>query len=97
MEQIMNYVQPELIVVAAVLYFVGVGLKKAQMIPDKYIPLMLGGAGIVVCAIWVVASCPLDTGQHIAMAIFTAIVQGVLVAGLSTYINQIIKQINRDE
>ena len=97
MEQIMNYVQPGLIVVAAVLYFVGAGLKKAQAVPDKYIPLILGGTGIVVCAIWVVASCPLDTGQHVAMAIFTAIVQGVLVAGLSTYINQIIKQVNKDE
>lgn len=97
MEQIMNYVQPELIVVAAVLYFVGAGLKKAQAIPDKYIPLILGVGGIVVCAIWVIASCPLDTGQNIAMAIFTAIVQGILVAGLSTYVNQIVKQINKDE
>ena len=35
MEQIMNYVKPELIVVAVVLYFVGAGLKKAQAIPDK--------------------------------------------------------------
>ena len=41
MEQIMNYVKPELIVVAIVLYFVGVGLKKAQAIPDKYIPIIL--------------------------------------------------------
>ncbi|HJC91429.1 MAG TPA: phage holin family protein, partial [Candidatus Mediterraneibacter excrementigallinarum] len=32
-----------------------------------------------------------------AMAVFTAIVQGILVAGLSTYVNQIIKQINKTE
>ena len=30
MEQIMNYVKPELIVVAIVLYFVGMGLKSAH-------------------------------------------------------------------
>ena len=60
MEQIMNYVKPELIVVAAVLYFVGAGLKKAQAVPDKYIPLILGAAGIVICAVWVVATCPLE-------------------------------------
>ena len=30
MEQIMNYVKPELIVVAVVLYFIGMGLKQAQ-------------------------------------------------------------------
>ena len=38
MEQIMNYVKPELIVVAIVLYFVGMGLKKAEAVADKYIP-----------------------------------------------------------
>lgn len=42
MEQIMNYVQPELIVVAIVLYFCGMGLKQTQTIKDKYIPLILG-------------------------------------------------------
>ena len=97
MEQIMNYVKPELIVVAIVLYFVGMGLKKAEAVADKYIPLILGGVGIVLCAVWVLATGALSTGQDIAMAVFTAIVQGILVAGLSTYVNQIIKQINKTE
>lgn len=30
MEQIMNYVKPELIIVAIVLYFLGMGLKQAR-------------------------------------------------------------------
>ena len=97
MEQIMNYVKPELIVVAIVLYFIGMGLKKAEAVADKYIPLILGGVGIILCAVWVLATGPLSTGQDIAMAVFTAIVQGILVAGLSTYVNQIIKQINKTE
>ena len=97
MEQIMNYVKPELIVVAVVLYFIGMGLKKAEAMPDKYIPLILGGIGIVLCAVWVLATCTLGSGQDIAMAVFTSIVQGVLVAGLSTYINQIIKQAQKNE
>lgn len=97
MEQIMNYVKPELIVVAVVLYFVGMGLKKAEAIKDKYIPLILGGVGVVLCAIWVLATCPLDTGQNIAMAVFTAIIQGILVAGLSAYVNQLIKQSQKTE
>lgn len=97
MEQIMNYVKPELIVVAIVLYFIGMGLKKAEAVADKYIPLILGGVGIVLCAVWVLATGPLSTGQDIAMAVFTSIVQGILVAGLSTYVNQIIKQINKTE
>ena len=97
MEQIMNYVKPELIVVAVVLYFIGMGLKQAQAVKDKYIPIILGGTGIVLCAIWVLATSPLGTGQDIAMAVFTAIVQGILVAGLSTYINQIVKQADKSE
>ena len=97
MEQIMNYVKPELIVLAIVWYFLGMWLKATQASKDKYIPLILGGIGIVLCAIWVLATCPLDSGQNIAMAVFTAIVQGILVAGLSTYTNQIIKQVTKQE
>ena len=97
MEQITNYVKPELIVVAIALYFVGMALKQAQAVKDKYIPLILGGISIAICAIYVFATCTCGTGQDIAMAIFTAITQGILIAGLSTYVNQIVKQANKDE
>lgn len=97
MEQLINYVKPELIIVAIALYFVGMALKQAEAVKDKYIPLILGGVSIVICAIYMVATCTCSTGQDIAMAIFTAITQGVLIAGLSTYVNQIVKQINKDE
>lgn len=97
MEQIMNYIKPELIVVAVVLYFVGMWLKKAQAVKDKCIPLILGVAGVVLCAIWVLATSTLSTPQDGAMAVFTAIVQGILVAGVSTYINQIVKQAGKEE
>ena len=99
MEQIMNYVKPELVVVAIVLYFIGMWLKKAETVTDKYIDAksLLGVIGIVICGIYVVATCSLSGVQNIAMAVFTAIVQGVLVAGLSTYVNQIFKQLNKEE
>ncbi len=97
MESIMSYIKPELIVVSIVLYFIGTGLKKTQVIKDKYIPIILGGIGILLCAIWVLANCPLRNGSEIAMAVFTAIIQGILIAGLSTYVNQIIKQSNKIE
>lgn len=97
MEQIMNYVKPELVVVAIVLYFLGMWLKQAAFIKDKYIPLVLGIVGIFVCGIWVMATASFATGQDIALAVFTAIVQGILVAGLSTYVNQVVKQLNKAE
>ena len=97
MEQIMNYVKPELIVVAVALYFLGMALKQAQAVKDKYIPLILGGVSIVLCAIWVLATSEVCTGQQAAMAVFTAVTQGILVAGLSNYVNQIIKQTHRNQ
>lgn len=97
MDQIVNYVKPELIVVAIALYFVGMALKQAQAVKDKYIPLILGGISTVICAMYVFATTALGTPQDIVMAIFTAIVQGILVAGLSTYVNQLIKQTNKEE
>ena len=97
MDQIMNYVKPELLIVAIVLYFVGMWLKQAAFIKDKYIPLVLGIVGIFVCGIWVVSTATFATGQDIAIAIFASITQGILVAGLSTYVNQIFKQLNKEE
>lgn len=97
MEQIMNYVKPELLVVAIVLYFIGMGIKKTEYIMDKFIPMLLGIIGIILCAIWVFATCMCSNAQEIALAVFTSITQGILVAGLSTYINQLIKQSNKEE
>ena len=51
----------------------------------------------MICAMYVFATTTLGTPQDIVMAIFTAIVQGILVAGLSTYVNQLIKQTHKDE
>ncbi|MDO5539393.1 MAG: phage holin family protein [Eubacteriales bacterium] len=97
MEQIMNYVKPELIVVAIVLYFIGLGFKKAQYFADKHIPAILGVVGVALCGLWVFANCPLSTYQEVLMAVFTSIVQGLLVAGLSVYVNQLIKQAKKQE
>ena len=97
MEQIMNYVKPELLILTVVLYFVGVGLKKAQAVKDKYIPMINGAIGIGLCMIWVFATCSCGTRQDIAMAAFTAVTQGILVAGLSIYVNQVIKQTRKEE
>ena len=82
---IMDYIKPGLIVVAIILYFIGIWLKQSTLLPDKFIPLVVGFIGIVICGIWVVATSTFIT------------VQGILVAGLSTYVNQIIKQINKQE
>lgn len=92
MEQVFNYIKPELIVVTVALYFLGMGLKTSQTVKDKHIPLILGGISIALCAIWVLGTSRFSGWQDVAMAVFTAVTQGILVAGLSTYVHQIIKQ-----
>lgn len=97
MENLTNYIKPELLIVSVVLYLIGSWLKRIQFIKDKFIPFILGAIGIILCTIWVLASCPLTSMQNIAMAVFTAIIQGILVTGLSTYVNQLVKQKKKTE
>ena len=97
MNTVMDYVKPELIVVAVVLYFIGIAIKQSQAIKDKYIPVIIGAIGIVLALTWVLATSSIETWQNVLLALFTAIVQGVLVAGLSTYVDQLIKQGKKSE
>ena len=52
---------------------------------------------MVLCVVWVMATSEIETAKEGAMAVFTAVTQGILVAGLSNYVNQIIKQIHKPE
>lgn len=91
MENLTNFIKPELLVLVAVLYFIGAAVKKSA-VKNTYIPWILGGAGIALSLIWVLASSPLTTWQEVLLAVFTSVVQGVLVAGGSVYVNELIAQ-----
>lgn len=91
-----DFILPELLVLIPVLYLVGVGLKKST-VADKWIPAMLGGLGVVLSALYVLATADIQSTQDIAVATFTAVTQGVLVAGASVYANQVVKQASKDE
>lgn len=97
-EQIVeSYVKPELLVIAVVLYFVGMGIKNTEKIADKYIPIILGVLGVIIAGIYVLATSTFSGYQSILMAIFTSLIQGILVAGVSVYANQLIKQSQKTE
>ena len=97
MEVLMEYVKPELVILAVVLYLIGIAFKKAGLVKDKYIPAVLGLLGIVFAAMYVFATSRFAGAATILMAIFTSVMQGVLCAGLSTYVNQMIKQLGKSE
>lgn len=82
-----EYVKPELMSVAVVLYIIGLMLKNTEKIKDKYIPGVLGIIGILICSVYV-----LSVEGISGMGVFTAITQGIICAGIAVYVNQIIKQ-----
>lgn len=86
-----EYIKPELLILIPVLYLIGIGIKKSK-ISDTWIPLMLGGCGILLACIYVLATDPIVDAQSFFTALFTAITQGILCAGASVYANQIFKQ-----
>ena len=91
-----EFIKPELLVLVPVLYLVGAWLKKS-VVRDKFIPLILGGLGILLCAIWIAATSQITTWQDVLLAFFTAVTQGILTAGTSVYCNQLIKQAAKTE
>lgn len=91
-----DYIKTELLILIPVLYFIGIGIKKSQ-IPDKWIPIILGVSAVVLSAIWIIATTDISGLQEIAAAIFTAVTQGILVAGASVYVNQLYIQAKKEE
>lgn len=91
-----EFIDPELLILIPVLYLIGDGIKKSKL-PDKWIPLILGGCGIVLATIYVFAIDPIVNTQAFFTALFAAITQGILCAGASVYVNQIYKQATKDK
>lgn len=91
-----EYIKPELLVLIPVLYLIGMGLKKSAM-PDKCIPAVLGIVSVVLCSLYLLATGSFAGWQDIAVALFTAITQGVLITGAGVYVNQIVKQGRKEE
>lgn len=91
-----EYIKPELLVLIPVLYLIGIAVKKSA-IADKFIPWILGGVSVALSALWILATSFPASAADAALAVFTAITQGVLIAGASVYVNQLAKQTGKDE
>lgn len=91
-----DYIKTELLILVPVLYCIGVGLKKSKL-KDKWIPIILGILAIILSGIWIVSTTEISSIYELVSAIFTAVTQGVLLAGASVYSNQIYIQSNKEE
>lgn len=96
-ENIQDLIRPELLILIPVLYFIGIGLKNTKKVSDNLIPISLGAVGVVLATIYVIASTPPMNASEFMQMIFAGITQGVLCAGCSVYVNQLIKQNGKDD
>lgn len=90
MAELQNYIKPELLVLAAVLYILGLMLKDTKKVKDTYIPVILGLIGCVLSLGYVLGVSGISV-----IGVFTGLTQGILVTGCAVYANQLIKQANK--
>lgn len=79
---ILQYLRQEAWILIIVLWFIGYGIKKANFILDKWIPLILGILGAVF-------------GVLLFGLAFPSALQGILAAAAAVYGNQILKQVKK--
>lgn len=92
-EQILNFISPGLIILVAVVYCLGVFLKSSQ-IKDKYIPITL----LVISILLTIAYTACIEGMGInPTVIVNGFIQGILIASVAVYGNQLLKQVRKDE
>lgn len=79
-----EYITENALLLIPVLNVIGTIIKNTEKIPDKYIPLILLGFGIV--------------GAIAIMGVSVqSVVQGVLVTGTAVYGNQVVKQLKKEK
>lgn len=93
-EEVFNFIKPELLILIPVLYFIGLGIKKSN-IPDKHIPLLLGIISIFLSTLWVFSTSEINNWQDVTNAVFVSITQGILTAGTTVYANQLYIQFKK--
>lgn len=92
-----NYIKPEMLVLIPALVFIGYCLKTSTAVKDKLIPALLAVIGIALAVLYVLATSTITVPQDWLMALFTALVQGVLCAAGAVFANQIVKQTTKKE
>lgn len=91
---LMELIPSNLIILVAVLYVLGIGLKKSIAVQDKYITLVLLILGITFAVLLAIINAQYKT---LLEAIIYGAMQGILCWGVAIGINQTAKQLNKQE
>lgn len=94
-EIIKEYISPELLILVPVLYVLGIGIKKSKL-KDSLIPAVLGLVGILLTGLYLFATSDYNTAKEVMVIVFNSITQGVIIAAVSVYFNQLYKQFKKN-
>ena len=87
-----TYIKPELLALIPALNFLAHVMKHSFKFDHQKIPLGIGIASVVLCSVWVLALSDISHYRDTLMAIFIAVVQGLLCAGAAVYAHQVYRQ-----
>lgn len=94
-EILKEFIKPELLILIPVLYVIGVGIKKSN-IKNNFIPALLGFISVFLTSLYVYSTTDINGTKDIFASIFIVLTQGVLLAAASVYVNQIFKQVRKE-
>ena len=89
-EFISGYIKTELLVLVPILWLCGKALKRST-IKNYLIPIILGMGGVALALVYVFSVCECFSPQAVLSCIFAGVTQGLLCAGASVYVNELIK------
>lgn len=95
-EILKEFIRPELVVLIPVLFLIGAGLKQAEWVNNKWIPLLLGAFGVALSLVYMVSVSTVTSVQSAMALLFSGITQGILCAGGSVYVHQLFKQSKKE-
>lgn len=90
-----EYIKPELLIFIPVLIVMGKMFKDSPL-NDKHIPLILGILSVISSWGYLLAFIVMF-GYSVPQALITGFIQGILIAGMAVYGNQIFKQYTKKD
>lgn len=90
LEQILQYIRPELLILIVFIYALGLFLKKAPWFKNEWtIPFLLLGVGVLFTVLYM--GVVLGEG-FTGKTVLVGIIQGVLITALAVFGNELLKQ-----
>lgn len=87
---VLSLIPSELLIIAVVIYCIGMFLKASEKIPNWTIPLILLGVAVIIT----IAYMAVSLGQGLTQKVLVdGVIYGILIAAVAVYTNQVLKQI----